>query len=239
MTRPRQTVAVLRVEQLKSHPGNIREGLGGIDDMARSIREHGIVQPLTVTEHAELEDTYVILDGHRRFAGAMLAQESKVPVVIRHDVVEVDHTVLMLVTGTHRRELKPVERARGYARLRDDFGLNMSEIARRCGTHASQVSTYLNLLRLDEETLERVEAGDVPVGVAIATARAERRTEREEAGTPRRGRPSKAYFGREHPLAAVVATQCTHATYYGGVGCGPCWEAAIRENALGDQAVAS
>lgn len=193
MTRPRQTVTVLSVEQLKRHPENIREGLGDVADMARSIREHGIVQPLTVTEHETLEDTYVILDGHRRLAGAMLAQESRVPVVIRHDVEAADHTVLMLVTGTHRRELNPVERARGYARLRDDFGLNMTEIARRCGTHTSQVSTYLNLLRLPEETIAQVEAGEVPVGNAIAGVRQQRQAERTRNGTPLRGRP-----GRRH-----------------------------------------
>lgn len=69
MSRPRQTVTVLPVEQLKRHPGNIRDGLGDVEDMARSIREHGIVQPLTVTEHPSLDGAYTILDGHRRFAG--------------------------------------------------------------------------------------------------------------------------------------------------------------------------
>lgn len=246
MTRPRQSVCVVSTAQLSAHPGNIRDDLGDLEDMARSVREHGILQPLTVTEHPDPDPdpdalaVYRILDGHRRFKAALLAHETRVPVIIRHDLDdEAEQTVLMLVTGIHRRELSAVERARGYGRLKA-AGLGISEIARRVGLTPSTVSYYLNLLRLDDSTLDKVEDGQIPVGEAVAGVREERQAERVEAGTPLRGRPSTLgtpYFGKAHALAPVVSARCTHFSSYGTVGRGPCWESAIREDALA-QAVA-
>jgi ParB family chromosome partitioning protein len=243
MTRPRQTITVLPIRQLTSHPANIRDDLGDLDDMAKSIREHGIVQPLTVTEHPTLADTYVVIDGHRRLAGALKAHETKVPVMIRHGLAdETEHTVLMLITGLHRLELNPVERARGYGRLQD-AGLNMSEIARRTGVKPSVVSYYLNLLHLDDDTLERVEEGTVPVGAAIAAVREQRQAERVESGGALRGRPTfvRAWFGRSHRLAERVRERCTHRklTQIGEAGCGPCWEQEIAEEYTEDYAAAA
>jgi ParB family chromosome partitioning protein len=232
VTRPRQTITVVPIRQLTGHPDNIREDLGELEDLAKSIREHGIVQPLTVTEHPTVAKTFVVIDGHRRLAGALKAHETKVPVIIRHDLTdEAEHTVLMLVTGVHRRELNPVERARGYGQLLDS-GLNMSEIARRTGVKPSVVSYYLNLLRLDDSTLEKVEEGELPVGQAIAAVRDQRQTERVETGTPLRGRPKAGgWFGASHHLAAQVRERCTHRTraQVGSVGCGPCWEQELVE----------
>lgn len=231
MTRARQTPTFLPAEQLAVHPGNIRDDLGDLTDMARSIREHGILQPLTVTEHPTQPDVYRIIDGHRRFNAARLVDEPRIPAIIRHNLVdENEQTIIMLVTGVHRRELSPIERARGYGRLHD-AGLNMSEIARRVGCKPSTVSYYLNLLRLDEDTLEKVETGDLPVADAVAAVRQTRQADRAAAGTPPRGRPP-AYFGSEHPLAPTVAQRCKHLSNYGGIRCGPCWEQAIREDAL-------
>jgi ParB family chromosome partitioning protein len=128
----RQSVTHLPVDDLFAHPGNVRDDLGDLTDMASSIREHGILQPLTVTERPE--GGHLVLAGHRRLAAARLAGLSRVPVVIRHDVAELDeHLVLMLVENTQRRDLNPMERAEAYDALRN-AGLTLSEVARRTGT---------------------------------------------------------------------------------------------------------
>src|SRR5689334_8869251 len=124
----RQTVTHLTVEQLAEHPGNIRDDLGDLEDMARSIREHGILQPLTVTEGAG--DKFLLLAGHRRLAAARLVGMKHVPVVIRHGVSEVsDQLVLMLVENCQRRDLNPIEKAEAFGALRNR-GLSVTEIAR-------------------------------------------------------------------------------------------------------------
>lgn len=239
MTRPRQTVAHLPIEQLTAHPDNIRDDVGDLSEMAASIREHGVLQPLTATEHPTLDGIFVLLAGHRRLAAAVMAHQPQVPVIIRHGLTDpTEHTVVMLVENTHRRELSPVERAKAYGRLRDQ-GLTLTEIARRTGAKPSTVSYYLNLLQLDDETLDKVANGEVPSTHAIAAVRDLRQGQRITDGAARRGRPT-AYFGPAHPLASIVRERCNHGhggVPFGSVGCGPCWEEAIRADAC--QAAAS
>lgn len=81
MTKPRQTITHLPGEQLLANPANIRDDLGDLTDLAASIREHGILQPITVTEH---RDGFVLLAGHRRFAAGRMAGLSTFPAIIRH-----------------------------------------------------------------------------------------------------------------------------------------------------------
>lgn len=236
MTRPRQTVTHVPIDRLLAHPGNIRHDLGDLTEMAHSIREHGILQPLTATEHPTQPDRLILLAGHRRLRGALLAKETHVPVIIRHGLDDAaEQLVVMLVENTHRRDLNPVERAQAYGALRNR-GLTLTEIARRTGAQASVVSYYLNLLDLDQPTLEAVRVGEVASTDAIAAVRDARQRQREANGQARRGRKRNLpYFGRQHALAARVRAICVHRDrpLVGEVGCGQCWEQAIRDDALG------
>jgi ParB family chromosome partitioning protein len=228
VNRPRQTITHLQAEQLAAHPGNVRQNLGDLTELGLSIRELGIVEPLIVTEHPDRADVFVILDGHRRFGAGQLAHLNNYPAIVRHDVGDpVDQTITMLATDVHKRGFKPMERARAYGALRER-GLTSAEIARRVGASHATVQAYLNLLHLDGETAEKVDAGELPVGKAVDLVVETRQADRVAASRPARGRPKVAYFGRSHRLAPVVSRTCTHAGYYGGVGCGPCWEQAIR-----------
>jgi ParB family chromosome partitioning protein len=231
---PKQTITLLSVQQLTAHPDNIRDELGDLTEMAKSIREHGILQPLTVTEHSTRAGVWVVLDGHRRLAAALLANQLRVPAIIRHGVSDpAEQTIVMLVTATHRRDLQPVERAQAYGALRNR-GLTLSDIARRTGVHISTVSYYLNLLDLDEESLEKVEAGDIPSGAAIAAVREQRQQQRESNGRARRGRTLNRvhYFGPTHPLASRARQACAaqHQKLGGNIACPRCWEKTIRED---------
>ena len=106
----------------------------------------------------------------------------------------------------------------------------MRDIARRTGLTPSTVSYCLNLLRLDYALLGKVETGEIASTKAIASVRDNRQQEREGNGQPLRGRPL-AHFGSDHPLAALVSNTCTHRHSYDGIGCGPCWEKTIRNDA--------
>jgi ParB family chromosome partitioning protein len=233
----RQTVTHLSVGDLTAHPGNVREGLGDLDGLALSIREHGILQPLTVTEHAD--GGYLLLAGHRRLAAARMAGLTRVPVIIRHDVTDDDEQViLMLVENTQRRDLNPIEKAEAYGALRNR-GLRQVDIARRVGVSPGTVSHYLALLDLPEEERDEIREGHRTAAEGRALVQKRREAERGPA-TPRpvgrpKGKKTPPHFGDTHRLARTVRGICDHRgkPKVGGVGCGECWELAIRADATG------
>lgn len=240
----RQSIRHVPVEQLLEHPGNIRKDLADIDEMALSIMQHGIMQPLTATEHfVRGRDTglLILLAGHRRLAGAIKAGKKTVPVVIRHEVTDAaEHILLMLVENTQRRDINAMDRAEAYGALRDDAGMSVMEIARRTGTKQSTVSFYLNLLMLDEEDRADVRSGRRAVTHTVAEIRAARQAERAASSGPQepkpigrpKGKKTKPYFGDTHPLAKAARALCDHRgrPKVGAVACGPCWEQAIRDD---------
>jgi ParB family chromosome partitioning protein len=237
--KPRQTVTHVPIGRLTAHPSNIRDDLGDLTEMARSVAEHGILQPLTVTEDLEHEGKLLLLAGHRRLGAACLAKLDVVPVIIRHGLhAEDEQMVVMLVENTQRRDLNPVERAEAYAALRNR-GLIITEIARRTGSSIASISYYLRLLDLPDDELEEVRAGERPVSQALAQVRAERQEERLRlAGRPvgrPKGRATTPYFSDSHPLAKVVRARCNHrgVPKVGSVGCGACWEQVIRNDVAG------
>lgn len=235
---PRQSIAHVPLDRLLAHPANIREDLGDLTDMAQSIREHGILQPLTATEHPQ-DGHLLLLAGHRRLAAACLAGLDVLPVIIRHNVTSIDdQLILMLVENTQRADLNPMDRAEAYGALRNT-GLSISDIARRVGSTPSTISYYLNLLMLDDDERAEVRSGERKVGDAVAQGREARQPkptpEQPEPPRPRgrpKGKKTKPYFGDTHPLAktARAACRCTGRPKVGAVACGPCWERAIREN---------
>lgn len=238
MTRPRQTIAHLKAELLTAHPDNIRHNLGDLTDLARSIQEHGILQPITVTEHKL--GGFLILAGHRRFNAGLRVGLDTFPVIIRHDLEDpAEQLVVMLVENVQRQNLSPVEKAEALGTLRDG-GLNPTEISRRTGIHVTTVSSLLNLLELDEASLEQVREGRLNAGDAIAAVREVRQQTRATEGAPTRGRPlfvEPPHFTFNHPLYAYVAATCDHTRrpkLSGSGCCGACWEAVVRADARGE-----
>ncbi len=234
---PRQTATVLPVAHLHDHPANVREHLGDLEDLALSIRENGLIQPVVVTQHPARSGQWMLLAGHRRTAAARLAGLTEVPAVIRHhDVDATDHLTLMLVENVHRRELGPMEKAEAIGALMAR-GLTQSEVARRIGLHPATVNHYATLLELDDDEREEVRNGNVTARDAREAVRQERITRRKKADQPTIGRPIQIepqHFTKAHPLATMVKETCTHTTRkkVGGIGCGQCWEDAIRTDAI-------
>lgn len=236
MTQPiRQSAAMLPIESLVPHAANVRENLGDLTELADSIREQGIIQPIVVTEHPTVDGKFLILAGHRRHEAAFIAGLAKVPVVIRHgDEETTDQIALMLAENLQRSDLNPVEKAEGLGALRAR-GWTQRQIAQRVGIHESNVSYYLKLLELDEESLERLRRGQARVGDAIDLIVHQRKMERAQNGHAQRGRPVQVeapWLSLAHPLADKVKQSCDHSTRpkVGRVGCGQCFEAAIRED---------
>jgi ParB family chromosome partitioning protein len=133
-----------------------------LQELADSIRENGIVQPLIVRQgSAGLE----LIAGERRWRAAQMAGLNTLPVVIRQAD---DRTVLQLalIENLQRENLNPIEEAQGYSQLADQFELTQDEVARRVGKSRTAVTNALRLLRLDPEIQRLIRDGRLSVGHA-------------------------------------------------------------------------
>jgi len=133
-----------------------------LQDLANSIREQGILQPLVVRP---LDDHYEIIAGERRWRAASLLELETVPVIIR-DVDDVTTLELALVENLQREDLNPIESALGYEQLLDRFELTQEEVAARVGKSRAAVANALRLLKLAPEVRAHVRDGRLSVGHA-------------------------------------------------------------------------
>jgi ParB family chromosome partitioning protein len=137
----------------------------GLQELAESIREHGVLQPLTVRDLGG--GFYQIIAGERRWRAARLAGLTEIPArVIEAD--ELKATELAMVENLQREDLNPVEEALGYKALIDEYGLTQEEVARRVGKTRPVVANAMRLLALPEKVLKMLETGEISVGAARA-----------------------------------------------------------------------
>lgn len=136
-----------------------------LNDLAESIRIHGVIQPLTVRELPN--GYYQIIAGERRWRASRMANLREVPAV----VIEADDkkaTELALIENLQRADLNPVEEALGYQKLMEDFGMTQEEAAQRVGKSRPAVANALRLLALPEEVMTMVRTGKLSAGHARA-----------------------------------------------------------------------
>ena len=136
-----------------------------LQELADSIAEHGVIQPLTVREMPN--GYFQIIAGERRWRAARLANLSEIPVV----VIEADDKKAMelaLIENLQRQDLNPVEEALGYRSLMQDYGLTQEEAAQRVGKSRPAVANALRLLNLCPDVLDMVRCGKLSAGHARA-----------------------------------------------------------------------
>ena len=138
---------------------------GALDDLAESIRVHGIIQPLTVRRLAT--GYYQIIAGERRWRAAKAAGLQEVPAVI----IEADDRKVMelgLIENLQREDLNPAEEARGYRTLMEEYGLTQEQVAQQMGKSRPAITNTLRLLALPEEVMTLVEENALSAGHARA-----------------------------------------------------------------------
>ena len=136
-----------------------------MDDLAESIRVHGIIQPLTVRRLAT--GYYQIIVGERRWRAAKAAGLQEVPAVI----IEADDRKVMelgLIENLQREDLNPAEEARGYRTLMEEYGLTQEQVAQQMGKSRPAITNTLRLLALPDEVLALMEEGTLSAGHARA-----------------------------------------------------------------------
>lgn len=158
-------VPVDHVEPNPSQPRHHFEA-SDLEELAASLRQHGVLQPLLVSE--VVPGRYRLVAGERRWRAARLAGLTTVPVVVRERLDEEGHLELALVENLQRRDLTPLEEAGAFEQLRTRLGLSQAEIAERVGIDRSTVANALRLLKLPEEIRELVDDGSLSGGHARA-----------------------------------------------------------------------
>ncbi|MDR3559478.1 MAG: ParB/RepB/Spo0J family partition protein [Candidatus Pacebacteria bacterium] len=133
-----------------------------LTELADSIKEHGVLQPLVVTQKG---DKYEIIAGERRFQAAKLAGLLKVPVIVR--VADSQKKLeLAIVENVQRHDLSPIEEAKSFRQLADEFGLTQEEIAKKLGKNRSSVANKIRLLDLPVEIQKALAEGKISEGHA-------------------------------------------------------------------------
>jgi ParB family chromosome partitioning protein len=132
--------------------------------LAESVREHGVIQPVLVTETI---DGYQLVAGERRVRAARLAGLDRIPAVVRQ-LADREQLELALVENLQREDLDPIEAARAYRQLMDDFAFTQEELATRVGRARSTVANTLRLLELNSAVQDAVVSGAISEGHARA-----------------------------------------------------------------------
>jgi ParB family chromosome partitioning protein len=156
------------LERIRRNPYQPRERVDAeaLEALADSVRRHGVIQPILVTQTA---DGYQLIAGERRLQAAQLAGLERIPAVVR-DAVPREQLELALVENIQRSDLNPLEEARAYRQLIDEFGLAHEDVAARVGRNRSTISNTLRLLQLAAPVQVAVADGSISEGHARAIA---------------------------------------------------------------------
>jgi ParB family chromosome partitioning protein len=178
-TRAHGALRDIPVEQITPNP---RQPRARIDEerfaeLVESVRRDGIVQPILVRG---VGPGWELIAGERRWRAAQAAGLTTVPALVR-EVDDRTSLALALVENIVRAELDPVEQARGYARLQDEFGLSHAEVATAVGRSRTSVVNATRLLGLPDEVLDLLERGELSEGHGRALLQIEGQDERREA----------------------------------------------------------
>ncbi len=135
-----------------------------LDELVASIREHGILQPITVRHKS---NGYEIIAGERRFRACQKAGLAAIPAIVK-DVNDAEAYQLALIENLQRENLDPIEEALGYRKLASDFSLTQEQIAQKVGKNRTTITNSMRLLELPEEIQGYVTHGQLSTGHAKA-----------------------------------------------------------------------
>ena len=136
-----------------------------LEELTNSIREQGVIQPIVVRPDKNNSGKYEIIAGERRWLASQNAGLREVPVAIL-DVDDIKSLEFAIVENVQRQDLNPIEEAKGYQRLVDDFNYNHEKLSKFIGKSRSYIANSLRLLGLPSEVLLLVESGNLSAGHA-------------------------------------------------------------------------
>lgn len=167
--RPRRADLRVPVESLRPNPHQPRRSFGqeALDDLASSIREKGIIQPLIVRLDPENPGGYEIVAGERRWRAAQMASLHEVPVVLR-DYTDTEVLEVAIIENIQRADLNAIDEAAGYRQLMDRFGHTQEQLGTALGKSRSHIANLMRLLSLPDDVQASVINGSLTAGHARA-----------------------------------------------------------------------
>lgn len=165
-SRPRHTIGV---EQLYPSPFQPRRIFSddSIAELASSIAQYGVLQPLLVREDPANAGNYEIIAGERRWRAAQKAQLHEVPVILL-DISELDAFKIALIENLQREDLDPIDEAMGYQKLLEEYGQTQEDLANAVGKSRPHITNMVRLLNLPSDVQAHLSAGDLTMGHARA-----------------------------------------------------------------------
>jgi ParB family transcriptional regulator, chromosome partitioning protein len=160
---PERELRVVPIDEIVPNPVQPRQVFSPdeLSSLAASIREHGVLSPLLVRRH---EGRYVLVAGERRLRAAALAGLTEVPVLLRDAPEASVQLELALVENLQRTDLDPIESARGFQRLIEQFGYTQDQVATRVGKDRATVANVVRLLKLPDFALAAIRDGRITAG---------------------------------------------------------------------------
>lgn len=171
---PRRADQMLPIEQIRPNPDQPRRRFTPeqLDDLANSIREKGVIQPLIVRRSGSDAGIFEIVAGERRWRAAQMAQLHAVPALVR-DYSDTEALEVAIIENIQRADLNAIEEAAGYRDLMDRFGHTQEKLAEALGKSRSHIANMMRLLGLPEDVRALLEEGQLTAGHARALITAE------------------------------------------------------------------
>lgn len=171
---PRKPDQHVPIEQIVPNPDQPRRAFGPaeLEDLANSIREKGIIQPLILRKRPDGSAGYEIVAGERRWRAAQMVQLHAVPALIR-EYTDTEALEIAIIENIQRADLNPVEEAAGYRELMDRFGHTQEKMAEALGKSRSHIANMLRLLNLPDDVLGLLREGKLSAGHARALVTSE------------------------------------------------------------------
>ena len=140
-----------------------------LDDLAESIRENGLLNPITVIQK---DDSYELVVGQRRFLACQKIGLDTIPAIIRDDISDIDGVTLSLIENVHRADMHPIDKARALQNLYDTYG-TYQRVSKESGLSSPTIKRYVSLLKLAPEIQEKLSTSQGPAGVGTLSVLAE------------------------------------------------------------------
>ena len=166
---PRRAETHVPIEFIEPNPDQPRRTFDAdrLEELAASIREKGVIQPLIVRRHPRKESHYEIVAGERRWRAAQIAQQHELPVIIR-DLSDTEVLEVAIIENIQRADLNPLEEALSYRQLMDRFGHTQEKLAEALSKSRSHIANQLRLLNLPVEVQDFLRDGKLTAGHARA-----------------------------------------------------------------------
>lgn len=166
---PRRAETLIPIERIHANPDQPRRAFApeALEELAASIREKGVIQPLILRAHPTRPEEYEIVAGERRWRAAQMAQIHALPAIVR-ELSDTEVLEVAIIENIQRADLNPLEEAQAYKQLMERFGHTQEKLAEALSKSRSHIANLLRLLQLPDEVQDMLREGKLTAGHARA-----------------------------------------------------------------------